>query len=215
MNLVNSNEIINTFELLNKNSIKYILLRNINNELPSKLEMGKDIDILIDKKDENKIVSFFKKNGYVSIPHPFKNDIFLYGVDRFEFKYNNNILFDLNFQIAVRSLDAGQWIPLDRKIQESAWDNRRFEQITEKFGYWALSFEDEFICLVARSIFDKKEFQSGYVKRIEELKSKINIIDVEKKLKLIFFKYTPNLFKQINNKDYKNIIKNYLQFNEY
>ena len=215
MNLVNSNEIINTFELLNKNSIKYILLRNINNELPSKLEMGKDIDILIDKKDENKIVSFFKKNGYVSIPHPFKNDIFLYGVDRFEFKYNNNILFDLNFQIAVRSLDAGQWIPLDRKIQESAWDNRRFEQITEKFGYWALSFEDEFICLVARSIFDKKEFQSGYVKRIEELKSKINIIDVEEKLKLIFFKYTPNLFKQINNKDYKNIIKNYLQFNEY
>ena len=131
MYLIRSKELINIFTLLNKEKIEYLLMRNINNELPNNLEIGKDIDILVYKKDEKQFVNFFKANNYETINHPFKYDIFLYGVDRFEFKYNNNnnILFDLNFQIAVRSLDAGQWIPLDQSIQESAWKNRRFEQL--------------------------------------------------------------------------------------
>ncbi len=141
----------------------------------------------------------------------------MYGVDRFEFKYNNNnnILFDLNFQIAVRSLDAGQWIPLDQSIQKSAWKNRRFEQLNEDFGYWTLSYEDEFVSLVARSIFDKNEFQSGYVKRIDELSSIIEKLNVIEKLNTVFFKFTPFLMDYIVNKDYENIIKNYLEFKEY
>lgn len=217
MSYIESNELVNIFKLLNKSELKYILLRNINNELPSKLEIGKDIDILVHKKDEHLFKKIFQENDYQTIPHPFKNDVFLYGVDRFEFKYNNNnkVLFDLNFQLAVRSLDAGQWIPLDQKIQELAWKNKRFEKIDENFGYWTLSYNDEFITLIARSIFDKREFQDGYIKRIEELKNKIDLNDVREKLELVFFKYTPYLLKQIENKEYGSIIKNYLQFKEY
>ena len=218
MNLVKSDELINIFKLLNESKLSYILMRNINNELPASLEIGKDIDILIDKKDEKKFIDFFHKNQYETIDHPFKYDVFLYGVDRFEFKYNNNnnkILFDLNFQIAVRSLDAGQWIPLDQTIQESAWKNKRFEQQSEDFGYWTLSYDDEFICLIARSIFDKKEFQSGYQKRIDELFTMINKDEVIEKLDMVFFKYTPYLMKMIEEKNYDEIITNYLQFKEY
>ena len=217
MNLIQSKELINIFTLLNKQKLNYILMRNINDELPSTLEIGKDIDILVYKKDEKQFVNFFKANNYETINHPFKYGIFLYGVDRFEFKYNNNnnILFDLNFQIAVRSLDAGQWIPLDQSIQESAWKNRRFEQLNEDFGYWTLSYEDEFVSLVARSIFDKKEFQSGYVKRIDELSSIIEKLNVFEKLNMVFFKFTPFLMDYIDNKDYENIMKNYLEFKEY
>ena len=104
MNFVESNELVKVFKLLNESGLNYILMRNINTELPASLEIGKDIDILIDKKDEKKLVEFFHKYSYDTIDHPFKYDVFLYGVDRFEFKYNNNnnkILFDLNFQIAV------------------------------------------------------------------------------------------------------------------
>jgi len=211
------NEVKSIFNILNKTGLNYILLRNIDNELPEKLEIGKDIDILVSKNDEKKFQEFFKRNGYETIPHPFRNDVFLYEVDRFEFKYNNNnnILFDLNFQIVVRSLDAGQWIPLDQKIQESAWNNRRFEKIDEEFRYWTLSYNDEFVTLIARSVFDKKVFLKGYINRIEELKNKIEVNDVKEKLELVFFKYTPYLLEQIENKDYDNIIKNYLQFKEY
>ncbi|ACM92803.1 hypothetical protein NAMH_1663 [Nautilia profundicola AmH] len=214
---IDSKEIIRIFKKLNDSNLKYILIRNINNELPNKLKIGKDIDILIHKKDEKKFVNFFKENGYDSIPHPFRNDIFLYGIDKFEFKYNNNnnILFDLNFQLVCRSLNKGEWIPLDQEIQKSAWENKRFEKVNEEFGYWTLGYNDEFLTLIVRSIFDKREFQEGYINRIEELKEKINLKNIERKMKLVFFKFTPYLLDMIEKKDYKNIIKNYIQFKEY
>ncbi len=214
---INSNEIIKIFKLLNNENIDYILLRNINNELPKNLKIGKDIDILVSYEKRNKIYSFFDKLNFNKVLHPHRNDIFLYGVKKFEFfkHSNNNIIFDLNFHLLVRSLDAGQWIPLDQIIQESAWKNRRFEKLNNEFGYWTLGFEDEFITLIARSIFDKKKFQIGYIQRVEELYPKINLDDVMEKMKLIFFKYTPLLLEQIEKREYENIIKNYIQFKEY
>ena len=214
MKLVDSNEIKKVFKLLNENKLDYILLRNINNEIPLNLKIGKDIDILIKDK---KLINLLKKYNFQMISHPHRNNIYLYGVKKFVFmkNYRNNIIFDLHFQIAVRSLNAGEWIPLDQEIQKSAWENKRFEKVDKDFGYWTLSYNDEFITLIARSVFDKREFQPGYIKRIEELKSKIDLKDVEKKLKLVFFKYTPYLLEQIEKKEYKNIIKNYIQFKEY
>ncbi len=216
MNLINSQELINIFTLLNKNKLEYILLRNINNELPNGLEVGKDIDILVKYEDRIKLLDFFKENKFTEITHPHTNNIFLYGVNKFKFlKNQENLLFDLNFQLTVRSLDAGQWIPLDQIIQESAWNNRRLEQLGNDFGYWTLSYEDEFVVLVARSIFDKKEFQSGYINRINELKKLTDENDVIKKLNMIFFKFTPYLMEYIEDKNYQTIIKNYLEFKEY
>ena len=214
MNVVDADEIKKVFKLLNDNNIDYILLRNTNNEIPNALKVGKDIDLLV---KDNILIDFLRKQNFNIVSHPHRNNIYLYGVKKFIFMKNkiNNIIFDLHFQIAVRSLDAGQWIPLDQKIQESAWKNKRFEKIDEDFGYWTLSYNDEFISLIARSIFDKREFQEGYIKRIEELKSKIDLKDVEEKLKLVFFKYTPYLLEQIEKKQYNNIIKNYIQFKEY
>ena len=192
-------------------------MRNINNELPANLIVGKDIDILVKKNDRNQFISFFQSNNYKLINHPMKNEIFLYGVNKFDFQFNktNQIIFDLSFQIAVKSLDAGQLIPLDQLIQVSAWKNKRFKKLSSDFGYWALSYEDEFVCLLSRSIFDKKEFQTNYIERINELYIKINKDDVVEKLNLIFFKYTPHLLQLIKDKKYSNIIENYFKFKEY
>ena len=217
MKFVTEVDLINIFNLLNQSGLNYLLLRNINNELPSNLKTGKDIDILIKKEDESKFVEFFLENNYKTIKHPLKYDVFLYGANRFEFKYNinNNILFDLNFQVVVRSLDAGQWVPLDQIIQESAWKNKRFEQQIADFGYWTLSYDDEFISLLARSIFNKREFQKGYKKRITELFKLINKEVVVKKLNMVFFKYTPCLMEMIEKQKFDEIITNYFKFKEY
>ncbi|MCF6775585.1 hypothetical protein L3V83_03245 [Thiotrichales bacterium 19X7-9] len=216
MTQICAQQLKNAFIELNESRLDYILLRNINNEIPLHLDLGKDIDILVKKKDEPLFIEFFKKHNYKEVVHPLRNDIFLYGTDQFRtFKDQNNILFDLNYQVAVRSLDAGQWIPLDQILQNSAWINRRFEQISDDFGYWSLSYEDELICLVARSIFDKKEFQVGYIKRINELIPMVDWNNVQEKFNLIFFKYTPVLIKLIKKNDYQNIIMNYLKFSEY
>jgi hypothetical protein len=218
MNFINKKEIILIFDLLNDERLEYILLRNINNELPSRLTRGKDIDILVHKKDEAKFVDFFRSNEYKTLRHPYRNQVFLYGMDKFKFKFKNNknnILFDLNYQLAVNSLDAGQLFPLDNAIQISSWANKRFVKKEGDFSYWTLSYEDEFVSLVARSIFDKREFDKGYIKRISEL---LLMIDKEKvllKLNLIFFKFADNLLKLIEDSDYSNVTKRYFEFRDY
>ena len=216
MKYISKNSIVNFFNLINKSNIDYILLRNISNELPDCLKEGKDIDLLINNIDKKKVQLFLEENNFRKIPHPHRNNIFLYGVNKFNFyKNTDKVLLDINYQLACRSTDAGQWIPLDQTIQQSAWKDKKFVSINKDFGYWALSSEDEFITLITRSIFDKNEFNQAYIKRIQHLYQAINIDDVTLKLELIFFKYTPYLLDLIAQNKYDIIINDYLTFNQY
>ena len=215
MNFVESKAIVDIFKLLNENQVEYILMRNIDNKIPYKLKLLSDIDILVDKKTFNKIENLLIQNGYQENKRHCIDDIYLYGIDKYRQFIKKDILLDFQFQLMARSLDAGQWIPLDETIQISAWKNRRFEQQSEDFGYWTLSYDDEFICLVARSIFDKKEFQDGYIKRINELQPLLSKEEVVKKLNMVFFKFAPYLLEMIEKQEFDKIITNYLQFKEY
>ncbi len=217
MSYIAYKEVIEIFALLNLDGLNYILLRNINNELPYNLKFGKDIDILVHECDKIKINNFFKYHGYKVKSHPLRHDKFIYNANKFEFRYNksNKIIFDLNFQVLVKSLDAGQQIPLDQEIQSSLWENKRFVQLDNNFGYWALGYEDEFVCLLARSILDKREFQIYYRERIEHLLDIINIDCAKKKLYVVFFKFTPVLVSLIVSKKYGDIVESYLKFKDY
>lgn len=218
MRLIKSNCVEKIFNLLNEAKIDYILLRNINNELPNALQQKKDIDILVKKKDDNTIKNFFYSNKYIEINHPLRNRNFLYGIDKFKFIYNknNNIIFDLSYQITVSSLNQElSIVPLDKAIQESAWKNKRLKKINNNFSYWTLSYEDEFVSLISRSIFDKKSFLEGYIKRINKLYDCVSKSDVLEKLNLIYFKFTPYLITLIENNRYNEIIQQYLEFKEY
>ena len=216
MKLINKNSIVNFFKSINESKIDYILIRNISNEIPEFLQEGKDIDLLINYRDHEMVHLFLQKNNFKRIPHPHRNNIFLYGVNKFNFFINSDkVILDLNYQLACRSTDAGQWIPLDQTIQQSAWRNKKFITINKDFGYWSLSFEDEFITLITRSVFDKNEFNQPYVKRIRELYQSINIKEVILKLELIFFKFTPYLLDLIDKDKYDIIVNHYLTFKDY
>ena len=68
MSLINRDELIDIFNILNESKLNYILLRNIGDELPSHLKIGKDIDVLIKKKDESNFKYFFQSmmhNGMI------------------------------------------------------------------------------------------------------------------------------------------------------
>ena len=215
MSYVNPNAIIEIFNKLNTSGFEYILIRNINNELPSSLRIGKDIDLLVHYNDRRKFINFLKTNGFKRIDHPHRHNKFLYGVKIFEFFVNkDNVLLDLNYQLACRSLNAGEWIPLDNKIQDSAWKNKVTNKI-DNFSFYSLGLEDEFVALVTRSLFDKKEFQDGYMERIEELMNQINVNEVIAKFQLVFFKFTPVLFSMLKERQYKVVLDRYLSFREY
>jgi hypothetical protein len=83
--MIDKNEIIRVFEQLNSSNLDYLLLRNINQELPGKLKEGKDIDLLVHKDDLEKWIPFFKTIGFNVIQHPLRNDVFLYETDPFVF----------------------------------------------------------------------------------------------------------------------------------
>ena len=214
MSLVKVQDIKYIFGLFN-NNIEYILLRNIDNKIPNRLELMSDIDILVNKSDTNKLSKLLTESGYYENNSHCSSDIYLYGVDKYRQFIKNDVLLDIQFQLMARSLDAGQWIPLDQIIQESAWKNKRLEQRGNNFVYWTLGYDDEFICLVVRSIFDKKEFQNGYKKNINKLFLMIDKDEVIKKLNMVFFKFTPYLMDMIERQDYDKVIINYLQFKEY
>ena len=215
MSYVNPKSIIDIFNKLNAASLDYILIRNINTELPDNLRIGKDIDLLIHYNERSKFIDFLIEKGFKNIRHPHCNNIFLYGVNKFEFFINkDNVLLDLNYQLACRSLNAGEWIPLDRKIQNSVWENKKINKI-DKFTYYSLDMEDEFVALATRSVFDKKEFQKGYIKRIDELINVVDVNDVIAKFQLIFFKFTPALLNMLKKRQYEMILDRYISFSEY
>ena len=165
-------------------------------------------------KGVNLLISL-KQMEFKSIRHPHQHDRFLYGVKNFEFFVNKDkVWLDLNYQLACRSLNAGEWIPLDRKVQDSAWKNKVINKI-DNFSYYSLGMEDEFVTLVTRSIFDKKEFPKEYRERINELIRLIDVNEVISKFQLIFFKFTSVLLRMLKERQYKMILNRYLSFSEY
>jgi hypothetical protein len=206
-------DVIDLFSLLNNENINYILIRNINNELPKSLPLNKDIDLMINEDEASNFNHLMQRNGWKQKNHPLGHFPFLYGLKPFEFYFKNGIHLDICFQLACRSLNKGEWFPLDMQIQEDLWNNKL--KILDSPWKYQLSIEDEFVHLITRCVFDKKEFNNGYIERIEQLKKVINSNIVLSKFEVVFFKYSKLLFEQINKKEYDKIITNYLQFKDY
>jgi len=203
------------FSELNASNLSYILMRNISQELPYQLNHGKDIDLLVKYEELKRFTRILNDIGYKEVPHPHRGSVFLYGMKKFRFFRNKEgVLIDLNFKWCCRSLDAGQWIPLDEYLQISAWRNRVLADING-LKYWSFGVEDEFVSLIVRSVFDKKGFTRGYIERIIELRDVVSHIMVKERLCLIFFNYTESLMSQVTAGNFDNIIENYMRFRSY
>ncbi len=212
--MISSSDVISFFHEMNNGNLPYILIRNISGELPYSLSQGKDIDLLV--KNDGVVENFLLDRDFVEVIHPHCNNIFLYGVTPFKFFVNHKagIILDLHFQLCCRSLNAGEWIPLDNSIQLSAWEDFR-EVVDNKFSYKALSLADELTCLIARCVFDKKAFSLGYKMRINELMSVVQQDELELKLELIFFKYSKTLLSKLQQQSFDDIYNDYLKFKDY
>jgi len=201
--------------LLNSSGIEWILLRNTNDELPGCLEVKKDIDILVRPDNKAEMHAFLLANQFSEIQHPFINDVRLYGVDAFrKYKNSNGLLVDINFQAVVRSLDRGQWIPLDQSIQDELWMNKRSVLIGEAHVSMP-SVEDLFVLTLSRCIFDKKDFTVWHRDLLHQKLGQCDIELLKKKLDLVFFKFAPQLIELVRNSEFDELISNYLSFSYY
>lgn len=203
------------FSLLDSSGIDWILLRNTNDELPKLLDVNKDIDILVRPENKTEIHAFFIANQFMEIRHPLANDIRLYGVDAFRmYKNLEGLLIDVNFQAVVKSLDQGQWIPLDQAIQKELWLNRRFVLIGDEHVPMP-SVEDLFVLTLCRCILDKKNFTVWGRALLGQAIAECDIERLRKKLELVFFKFTPRLIDLVWNSKFDEIVPCYLSFSDY
>lgn len=203
------------FEILNASQIPYLLLRNTEDELPYHLKYGKDIDILVRYEDRKKLLEVLSENKVNRVRHPHHNGVKLYGVHEFEkFKTQNKVLLDINYEIVVRSLDRGQWIPLDQVIQSSVWEKARQVDVGG-VSVPMLGNEDLWVTTLALCVFDKKEFFPWHQQMLSGLLPSVDQSDVEGKLRLIFFKYTDRLLDLVKKGQYQNIFDDYVSFKNY
>ena len=205
--------VLKIFEELNLSGINYVLLRNLKDELPGNLKYNKDIDIMVNVGDVSLLHSISKKFNWKKLNHPFGNVPFLYGMQPFEFYQAHGINIDICFQLSCRSLNKGEWFPLDMYVQESDGENQL--KTNNKPWKYTLSNVDEMVHLLTRSLFDKKAFGDGYIERLNELQAIVDEDELRARLKLIFFQFTDSLITDIKNRDYENIYRKYIQFRNY
>ena len=169
--------------------------------------------MLVNESDELKFEKHMMQNGWKSIKHPLGHYPYLYGIKPFKFYHKNKVNLDVCFQLSCRSMNKGEWFPLDMQIQEDLWLNKR--QVHNRPWRYRLAKEDEVLHLVTRSVFDKNKFTNLYIDRIEELINEVDFEILNQKFKLVFFNYTRPLIDALKIRSYKNIIHNYVKFKEY
>lgn len=213
---VPSNRIVAVLSSLAKQDIPYRLLRNIDNELPNKLKRGKDIDVLSPWNHRGRLDHFLREIGFCRVSHPLRGDKFLYSVHPFEFYRNStsDFFIDVHFELACRSLNQGEWIPLDRAIQARAWEECGHHLIGD-VTVIGLSPACECLHLLTRCVFDKRKFDLGYLRRIEELTAILSDAQLLGVLEPVFFKFSMCLLDLLRAKSYQEIIMSHLRFMDY
>lgn len=217
--IIPSNYIVEVFEMLNENDIEYALLTNNGDELPSKLESGKDIDIIIAPHHKCLLEETLTKYGYVRIPHPKGKEngwAFSYSlIESQEWRRQGlpfNLSIDVCFQLMCSSLQPKVWVPLDKIINNDVFVKRKYNEI---INCWELDDETRLIYLIVRCVFDKNHFNDKYV---EEIKKRADYYHQESfiaKLEKIFFRFTNELIELIEKEKFEEIIGNYITFDKY
>ena len=205
------------FNLLNRHDINYILTKNIADELPGRLKLGKDIDLIVHINDYEKFQILLYNSGYKRIVHPHGRERgwgFMYGAHENLFITNpqTNLIVDVYAELCTKSIAMNAWLPLDKIIQKSVWENKIWDAENQ---WWIMDDENMIVYLLTRSVFEKNGFSVAYIREIEKRKNLLARSSARRKLEKIFFKFTDTLIKKINEGGYKEILLSYLTFTDY
>jgi hypothetical protein len=197
------NELIyNTLEKISGNpDVIYAILDDHSNK----------VFILVSPEQKSVLKNLMKDLGWKYLKNNYRNDVFLYGMDRFkDFVYKNSII-TAYFQLACKSTMHKEWIPLDRKINNYALKNRMFGQDNV---YW-LENKYDIVYRIAKCIFTEGQFSASDKEKIQNSEYLLNDEKAIGFLESIFFKFTQTLLDMLLKRDYDRIISTYFKFSEY
>ena len=199
-----SDEFINIISILNKNHIDYVFLND------NKIE--NNYDLLIKNNDYSQLLEKCRLNKLNDI----NNENYWYGASKPKiWIMENNERITIYKQLLVRSLTSGIWIPLDKIIQKSAFENRTKFEISSGEYAFILCNIDKIVYSISNSVFTTKVFSENDISFITRKLSQIDVEQLEYRLDKVFFKYTEKLMEQINNGSFNQILHDYIRFKEY
>lgn len=207
--------VVGLFRAFDAKGVRYAVLRDLNNVLPLDYDGEKDVDVVVHPGDWVEARQVLSAERWFEVLHPFdnlKDFTFLYGMEKFRFFIRGNAKLDVCFQLACRSTNAGEWIPLDQEIQESVWRNRCWDGSK---GTYILSPIDECTHLLARAFFDKKEIDFAYRQRIASLWRILDEAEMERRLRLVFFRAAKEVVFCVRSSDYDGLIARLAAFHDY
>lgn len=191
---------------LNEKSVDYVVLDN-------KLSDKRFNHIFLIKKDD--YVSVFEKCLLNRIVEK-NNEKYWYGASKPQYwLLKNGDLITVYKQIVVRSMTLGIWIPIDKIIQKSAFENKTKLDIKPNTFFYELSDVDKIVYIVSNAVFTSKVFSEDDISFILDKIKEIDIKQLEIRLDKVFFKYTENLIRHLINGTFDNILQEYLRYKDY
>ena len=209
----NPTDIIQVFNELNNMGIEYLVARNSNQHLPQRLEIGKDIDLVV--RDEHALKLLTASDMSHEVRHPNRFDKYIYGTRPPKMFKMHGILIDVNLTYLIKSYDELYWMPLDCEIIEASWRTRKFFANGD-VGFWMPSNEVQFVFYLAHCVFTLKMDLSmekrAHLDRLFKNTEKKKLVPL---LEKIFFNFTGKLLEACADAKWGSLRKNYLKFGGY
>lgn len=167
--------------------------------------------LIVDSTRKQDLQHIFEKLKWVGQKNKRKQEIFLYGMDKFmDFALDNNEI-TICFQLACKSTMHGEWIPLDRKINDVALNRAALNNASR----CVLENHVDLVYRVTKCVFTKGEFSQEDISIIEQYKELLHDPQTAEYLMCVFFAFTPTLLRMLELKDYANIVQTCFEFAEY
>lgn len=201
------------FDELESQQVNFVTLRGFN-LIPYDVSIKQDVDLLIHPDSIEQAKQIFNHFGF-ECTHPKAPDAtFLYGTHPNLWCDHKqlDIRLDVVQELAYKGLNKCEMVPMDKELQISIFHNKR--KVDEIWKYMP-SYEDEFLMLICRSIYDKRTVQKNYKDKIEQLFDKVNPQKIQRHCKIVFLKFTPQLIETIEKKETEHIFERYITFSDY
>lgn len=179
------------------------------------IEIGKKFaSIIISNDDYSRLQSLIGKNrDTIILEHPYGKLFgykFLYQMKPFELVKYRGIYIEIVFQLPCMSLTPKTWMPLEKRIQQRVWDNRKSDgKITYIDDTSLLIFK------ICQAVFKNGYFTDETKTIINKLMGVVDVAVLRALLKEVFFLFTDQLLELVSQQRYDEIIYQYVTFCDY
>ena len=135
---------------------------------------------------------------------------FLYQMKPFELVKYKEIYIEFMFQLPCMSLTPKRWMPLEKRIQQHVWDNRKSDNDVKYIDDTSL-----LIFKICQAIFKKGNFSKETETLINKLMGVVDREVLRTLLKEVFFLFTDQLLELISQQRYDEIMYRYVTFCDY